>query len=149
MLSTVMHDKHYIINGENYELLSKYPYELKDYAINIINTSVNDGTIKYNGVDIGTIAKIADNNTTVLGRMFKAGMQKVVWDICEVPVGNFLFWRRPYYGKFMTLFTFDEKPEIPVPLNKFSITVSTLSFKLCAVAILLAFSFFATSLKKS
>ena len=63
-----------------------------------------------------TIAKIADNNTTVLGRMFKAGMQKVVWDICEVPVGNFLFWRRPYYGKFMTLFTFDEKPEIPVPL---------------------------------
>ena len=64
-----------------------------------------------------TIAKIADNNTTVLGRMFKAGMQKVVWDICEVPVGNFLFWRRPYYGKFMTLFTFDEKPEIPVPLR--------------------------------
>lgn len=63
-----------------------------------------------------TIAKIADNNTTVLGRMFKAGMQKVVWDICEVPVGNFLFWRRPYYGKFMTLFTFDEKPCIPVPL---------------------------------
>ena len=63
-----------------------------------------------------TIAKIADNNTTVLGRMFKAGMQKVVWDICEVPVGNFLFWRRPYYGKFITLFTFDEKPEIPVPL---------------------------------
>lgn len=63
-----------------------------------------------------TIAKIADNNTTVLGRMFKAGMQKVVWDICEVPVGNFLFWRKPYYGKFMTLFTFDEKPEIPVPL---------------------------------
>lgn len=63
-----------------------------------------------------TIAKIADNNTTVLGRMFKAGMQKVVWDICEVPVGNFFFWRRPYYGKFMTLFTFDEKPEIPVPL---------------------------------
>lgn len=63
-----------------------------------------------------TIAKIADNNTTVLGRMFKAGMQKVVWDICEVPVGNFLFWRRPYYGKFMTLFTFDEKPFIPVPL---------------------------------
>ena len=63
-----------------------------------------------------TIAKIADNNTTVLGRMFKAGMQKVVWDICEVPVGNFLFWRSPYYGKFMTLFTFDEKPEIPVPL---------------------------------
>ena len=63
-----------------------------------------------------TIAKVADNNTTVLGRMFKAGMQKVVWDICEVPVGNFLFWRKPYYGRFMTLFTFDEKPEIPVPL---------------------------------
>lgn len=63
-----------------------------------------------------TIAKIADNNTTVLGRMFKAGMQKVVWDICEVPVGNFLFWRKPYYGKFMTLFTFDEKPFILVPL---------------------------------
>lgn len=63
-----------------------------------------------------TIAKIADNNTAVIGRMFKAGMQKVVWDICEVPVGNFLFWRKPYYGRFLSLFTFDEKPFIPVPL---------------------------------
>lgn len=63
-----------------------------------------------------TIAKIADNNTAVVGRMFKAGMQKVIWDVCEIPVGNFLFWRKPYYGKFMTLFTFDEKPDIPVPL---------------------------------
>ena len=63
-----------------------------------------------------TIAKIADNNTSVIGRMFKAGMQKVVWDVCEIPVGNFLFWRKPYYGKFLTLFTFDEKPDIPVPL---------------------------------
>lgn len=59
-----------------------------------------------------TIAKIADKNTEVFGRLFKAGMMKVVWDICEVPVGNFKFYRRPYYDKYYTLYTFDEKPQV-------------------------------------
>lgn len=63
-----------------------------------------------------TIAKIADKNTEVLGRMYKAGMQKVIWDICEIPIGNFLFWRKPYYGSFLSLFTFDEKPKYDTPL---------------------------------
>ena len=40
------------------------------------------------------------------------------------------------------------KPESPLPLNIFSITVSALSFELCAVAILLAPVFLATSSKK-
>ena len=56
-----------------------------------------------------TVAKVADKNTEVLGRRFKQGLQKVVYDICEVPSGNFRFWRKPYYGKFDTLYTYDEK----------------------------------------
>lgn len=61
-----------------------------------------------------TLAKVADRQTEVVGRMFKKGMRKIVWDVCEVPIGNFLFWRQPYYNKFESCFTFDKKesPEL-------------------------------------
>lgn len=60
------------------------------------------------------ICKVADRQTEVVGRMFRKGMRKIVWDICEVPIGNFLFWRKPYYKKFDSYFTFDKKkaPEL-------------------------------------
>lgn len=65
-----------------------------------------------------TLAKVADRNTEVIGRRFKQGMRKVVYDICEMPAGNFRFWRKPYYGKYDSLFTFDEKiPYEPVSWN--------------------------------
>lgn len=63
-----------------------------------------------------TVAKIADKNTEVQGRMFKKGMQKVVYDICEVPSGYFLFWRKRWYNKFISTYTFYEKPFIEQPL---------------------------------
>lgn len=58
-----------------------------------------------------TVAKVADKDTEVIGRRFKQGMRKVAYDICEVPVGNFRFWRKPYYGKFLTFHTFEEKKQ--------------------------------------
>lgn len=57
-----------------------------------------------------TLAKVADRNTEVMGRMFRKGMQKVAWDICEVPSGNFLFWRKKWYNKFVSTHTFLDKP---------------------------------------
>ena len=57
-----------------------------------------------------TLAKVADRNTEVIGRMFRKGMQKVAWDICDVPSGNFLFWRRKWYDKFVSTHTFLDKP---------------------------------------
>ena len=56
-----------------------------------------------------TIAKVADRTTEVQGRMFKKGMRKVVWDICEVPIGNYIFWRKSFYKDFFSYFTFDKK----------------------------------------
>lgn len=56
-----------------------------------------------------TLAKISDRQTEVVGRMFKKGLHKMVWDICEVPVGNYTFWRTPYYKDFKSYFTFDKK----------------------------------------
>lgn len=56
-----------------------------------------------------TLAKVADRQTEVVGRMFKKGMRKIVWDLCEVPIGHFLFWRRPYYKKFESYFTYAKK----------------------------------------
>ena len=63
-----------------------------------------------------TLAKVADKNTEVQGRMFKKGMQKVSYDICEVPSGYFLFWRKRWYNKFISTYTFYEKPFIEQPL---------------------------------
>lgn len=62
-----------------------------------------------------TLCKVADKNTEVEGRMFKKGMRKVAWDICEVPSGNFLFWRRKWYNKFVSTHTFYDKPFKEVP----------------------------------
>lgn len=62
------------------------------------------------------IAKVADKTTEVQGRLFKKGMRKVAWDICEVPIGHYLFWRKPYYNDFFTHFKFGEKPK-PVQVD--------------------------------
>ncbi|MCH5315284.1 MAG: ATP-binding protein [Eubacterium sp.] len=56
-----------------------------------------------------TLCKVADKQTEVQGRMFKKGMRKIAWDVCEVPLKNYHFWRRSYYGKFITDFIFGEK----------------------------------------
>lgn len=56
-----------------------------------------------------TIAKVADKNTEVQGRLFKKGMRKVAWDICEVPIGNYIFWRKSFYKDFFSYFTYDKK----------------------------------------
>lgn len=63
-----------------------------------------------------TLAKVADKNTEVIGRAFKKGMYKVSYDICEVASGDFWFWRRPWYNKFISTHTFYEKPFKNVPL---------------------------------
>lgn len=57
-----------------------------------------------------TLAKVADRNTEVQGRMFRKNMRKITWEICEVPSGNFLFWRRKWYNKFVSTHTFLDKP---------------------------------------
>lgn len=56
-----------------------------------------------------TLCKVADKQTEVLGKMFKRGMRKVTWDICEVPLKNYHFWRKSFYGKFVTDFVFGKK----------------------------------------
>lgn len=39
----IEHDRHYVIWGQNEEILKSYPYRLKDFAANIIKTSIKDG----------------------------------------------------------------------------------------------------------
>lgn len=56
-----------------------------------------------------TLCKVADKQTEVQGRMFKKGMRKIAWDVCEVPLHNYHFWRKSYYGDFATNFVFGEK----------------------------------------
>ena len=59
------------------------------------------------------VAKIADKNTEVLGRLFKKGMRQVVYGVCEVPLSHYRFWRKSYYGDFITLHTYEEKVAYP------------------------------------
>ena len=60
--------------------------------------------------------KIADNNTEVVGKAFKRGARKVVYDICEIPLRNYHLWRKPYYGKFLTDYVPFKKTPQPQPL---------------------------------
>ena len=39
----IEHERHYVIWGQNEEILKSYPYRLKDFAANIIKTSIKDG----------------------------------------------------------------------------------------------------------
>ena len=39
----IEHARHYVIWGQNEEILKSYPYRLKDFAANIIKTSIKDG----------------------------------------------------------------------------------------------------------
>ena len=63
-----------------------------------------------------TLAKVADTNTEVLGRAFRRGMRKVVWDVVEAPYGNYWFWRRKWYNKFVSTHTFQDKPFVEAPM---------------------------------
>lgn len=63
-----------------------------------------------------SVVKVADKNTEVIGRAFRKGARKVVYDICEIPIGKYYFYRKPYYGKFITDFVPNKKTELPQPL---------------------------------
>lgn len=63
-----------------------------------------------------TVAKVSDRNTEVLGKAFRQGMSKVSYEICEIPLGNFYFWRKPYYNSFLTAHTLSDKPFKPTPI---------------------------------
>lgn len=63
MLSTVAHDKHYDIYGEAEGLFNSYPYKLKDYAMNVVYTSINTAVIvdsKHGNAIVGVVTENAD-----------------------------------------------------------------------------------------
>ena len=60
--------------------------------------------------------KIADKNTEILGEGFKRGAQKIIFDVCEIPVGRYRFYRKPYYGKFDSYYVPFNKVPQPQPL---------------------------------
>lgn len=62
------------------------------------------------------VLKVADRNTEVVGRFANSAMRKVSYEVCEVPSGNFYFWRRPWYKKFISTHTFEDKPVKETPL---------------------------------
>lgn len=58
--------------------------------------------------------KIADKNTEVIGKAFKRGARKIAFDVCEIPKRTYRFYRKPYYGKFISDFVPFQKQKIPV-----------------------------------
>lgn len=53
--------------------------------------------------------KIADKNSEIIGKNGRSGAYKVNWDIGEIPIGNYRFYRKPFYGKYNTDFMFNNK----------------------------------------
>lgn len=60
--------------------------------------------------------KIADRNTQIVSRGYTRGAQKVIWDIAEMPLAYCRFYRKPFYGKFDTYYSTQNKEvRDPVP----------------------------------
>lgn len=57
--------------------------------------------------------KIADKQTQVVSRGYTKNAMRVNWDIAEMPIAYCYFYRKPFYGDFDSLFTTDDKPELP------------------------------------
>lgn len=53
--------------------------------------------------------KIADKNTQIVSRGYTKGAQKVIWDIAEMPLAYCHFYRKPFYDKFDTYFSTQQK----------------------------------------
>lgn len=53
--------------------------------------------------------KVADKNTQIVSKGYSKNAYKVTWEIAELPISFCRFYRKPYYEKFDTLFTTEEK----------------------------------------
>lgn len=53
MLSNIQNDKHYHVHGLNGELLKSYPYDVKDFHVNVIKDTAKDIAIAYDGRKLG------------------------------------------------------------------------------------------------
>lgn len=53
--------------------------------------------------------KVANKDFEIVGKSGRSGAYKVQWDIGEIPISNFNFYRKPYYGNYNTDFMFNDK----------------------------------------
>ena len=53
MLSNIENVKHYHIYGMNGELLRSYPYDVRDFYVNVIKDTAKDIAIAYEGRKLG------------------------------------------------------------------------------------------------
>lgn len=60
-----------------------------------------------------TQAKVGDKTKELQGKLYKKGAQKINWEIVEIPLGTYKFYRKPYYGDFVTNLTMTNKPAPP------------------------------------
>lgn len=106
----------------DYEALDLNVRKAADYSIMISQEFSSFLNLSYWEVSKTSLAKVSDKQAEVLGKKANEGMRKINWEIVEVPVANFHFWRKPYYNKYFTEHMIDEKPEpelIPWPNELF------------------------------
>ena len=90
MLSTVEHDRHYIINKDG--TTASYPYKAKDYAVNVFRASVPDARVTYTNIggqtsEVGTI-KLDSDTSDKLPFTFKAYTNIEEPAIASALIGN-------------------------------------------------------------
>lgn len=57
------------------------------------------------------LAPVQDKQLNVVGFAGKKGMSKVTYEVVQVPLRDYNFWRKTYYKTFKTEYIIDEKPE--------------------------------------
>lgn len=55
--------------------------------------------------------KVADKNTEIVGKFGRQGAMAVKWQLCEIPLSNCHFYRKPYYKYFSSEFSYKIKNE--------------------------------------
>lgn len=98
---------------QSYDMIDKNIRRAADYTLFLSPSFFNTTMIEMSRT---VICKVADKNSSIVGMVGPKGAMKVVYDVCDVYITKFRFWRKPYYNKFFTTYVYDDKPIVDVPL---------------------------------
>lgn len=62
-----------------------------------------------------TQAKVIDKTKELTGTLYRKGAQKISWEIVEIPLGVYRFYRKPYYNNYFTNIVISANKSFVVP----------------------------------
>lgn len=104
-------DTHIFMATQVYDCLDLNIRRAADYTFHLEKAAILKNFTKIE-FSMSKVCKVMDRQIEVVGIFGGKGMQKVNYEVCEIPCGRFRFYRPPYYNKFITTYVFEDKPKI-------------------------------------